>query len=208
MLRRSARLLLVVAALAAVSGAAAGTARADIPIQPFDGCAMVAPDATRTLGPGVPDVEASSLLTSYASGLCSRFVVDVLVPTNTSGGAHYHDAFSIFGTIHSALSPSFNLGLSSSACATYEGYVRVYRKSAYDGAFVSVGGGRTTGAWIEDGGLLGPHCTPVKAPGYVDLPVFQPPSRMSAVYRVTASAKIYGINAAVRVGAWHAPIIY
>jgi hypothetical protein len=213
MLRRTARLLVVMAALAAVAGGAAGKARADVgpvvPVGPaLDFCASVAPHATRTLGPGVPSVEATSAGGSYGSGLCPRFVTDITVPTN-SGAPNYWSEFSVYGA-YADLATGSSLGglpLSQIECANYSGYLRVYRKSVLGGSFSYLGGGTTHGTWTG-GGIFGPYCAVTKTAGYDDLPAFNPPSLFGVVYRVAFGAKVGSSWRQVKDGAAHPPIIY
>jgi hypothetical protein len=210
MLRRTARLLVVAAACAALVAGAAGKARADsIPVGPaLDFCASVAPHATRTLGPGVPSVEATSAGGSYGSGLCPRFVTDITVPTNT-GAPNYWDEFSVYGA-YADLATGSSLGglpLSQIECANYTGYLRVYRKSTLGGSFTVLGGGTTHGTWTN-GGIWGWYCAVTKTAGYVDLPAFNPPVLFGAIYRVAFGAKVGSSWRQVKDGAAHPPIIY
>lgn len=208
MFRRSARLLLALAALAAVAGTLAGGARAQV-VPIFDFCKTAAPHATLNLGPGVPFVEATSAGGTYGSGLCPRFVVDIGVPTNSSGGPGYADMFTVGGGYADLAtgSPLGGLPLSQIECANYTGYLRVYRKSILGGDFTTLGGGVTHGAWMPGGGLFGPYCAIVKAPSFVDLPAYNPPSFFGVVYRVAIGAKVGASWRQVKAGAWHTPII-
>jgi hypothetical protein len=214
MFRRTARLLVLAAALAALAGGAAGKARADVgpvgPVGPaLDFCASATPHATLNLGPGIPSVEATSAGGGYGSGLCPRFVTDITVPTNT-GAPHYFDEFSVYGA-YADLQTGSSLGglpLSQIECANYTGYLRVYRKSVLGGSFTQLGGGTTHGSWVANGGIFGPYCAVVKTAGYVDLPAFDPPSLFGVIYRVAFGAKVGSSWRQVKAGASHPPIIY
>jgi hypothetical protein len=212
MFRRTAHLLLLVAALASVTGIAAGQARADDVPYPFffDFCKTAAPHATLNLGAGVPSVQATSAGGTYGVGLCPRFVVDIFVPPNSSGGYGYYNSFTVGGGYADLAtgSPWGGLPLSQIECANYSGYLRVYRKSAIlGGDFTVLGGGTTHGVWVPGGDVFGPYCAIVTAPGYVDLPVFNPPYLFGVVYRVTVGAKVGSSWRQVNAGAWHPPII-
>ena len=197
------RLLLVVAALAGIAAAAVGNAHAAGNPFASDFCKTAPADRTLALGVGVPSVTASvSGFATYAGNPCPRYVVDIVVPSSSSGGPGYFDDFTVGGGILNA--PS-----SSSVCASASESVRVYRKTG-NGEFVSIGGGRTTGTWNPGGGFVSPHCQFVKAPGYVDVPSFSPPSYqyLPDVYRVAVAATAFGdVPVPVRVRAWHAPFV-
>jgi hypothetical protein len=206
--RRLASFLAVAAAVAAVAGAAAGKAGAQAPLF-LDFCKTAAPHATLSLGPGVPSVQTMSPSGSYASGLCPRYVVDIHVPTSSSGGPGYFDSFTVGGGYAgSAYGSSLGgLPLSQVYCAGYEGSLRVYRKSALGGEFAFVGGGGLHGVWQANGGLFGPYCALTKNSSFVDLPSFNPPPLAPVVYRVAVSASLYGYSSRVRAGAWHNVIV-
>ena len=214
MFRRTARLLVLAAALAALVAGAAGKARADVgpvgPVGPvIDFCASASPHATLNLAAGVPSVKATSAGGAYGAGLCPRFVVDISVPTNT-GAPNYYPQFSVFGG-YADLATGSSLGglpLSQIECANYTGYLRVYRKSALGGSFSVLGGGTTHGSWVANGGLFGPYCAIVKTAGYDDLPLFNPPSLFGVIYRVAFGAKVGSSWRQVEAGASHPPIIY
>jgi hypothetical protein len=208
MFRRIASFLVLVAAVAAVAGAAAGNARAQTPLF-LDFCKTAAPHATLSLGAGVPSVQSTSPSGSYASGLCPRYVVDIHVPTSSSGGPGYFDSFTVGGGY---AGPAYGsslggLPLSQVYCAGYEGSLRVYRKSALGGDFAYLGGGGLHGEWQPSGGLFGPYCALTKSSSFVDLPTFNPPPLVPVVYRVTVSASLFGYSSRVRAGAWHGVIV-
>ena len=212
MLRRTARLLVLVAALAALVGGAAGKARADVgpvvgPL--FDFCTTATPNATLNLGAGVPSVQATSAGGTYGVGLCPRFVVDITVPPN-SGAPNYWPQFTVGGG-YADLNTGSSLGglpLSQIECGNYTGYMHVYRKSVLGGSFTQLGGGTTHGTWQPDGGAFGPYCAIDKTSSYTDLPTFSPPSLFGVVYRVAIGAKVGASWRQVKAGAWHLPIIY
>jgi hypothetical protein len=83
------------AALAALVVLASAGAAAANPL--VDVCATVPADATLWLGEGTPKVEASSGDLNYTGYWrpCDKFVVDVQVPSNSSGGAGFLPAFTI-----------------------------------------------------------------------------------------------------------------
>jgi hypothetical protein len=204
---RIARLLLVVVALASAGALAAGDAAARTTF--FDFCKTVAPHATLTLGPGVPSVQAVSNGGSYGGGLCPRFVTDIVVPTNSSGGPGYFDEFWVGGGYADvATGPPLSLPLSQADCGAYVGYLRVYRRLNFiDSEFTVLGGGRTTGSWVQGGPPFGPHCTLVKDAGYVELPSYSPPWFVGVTYRVAVGAKVGAPWKQVRASAFHVPII-
>jgi hypothetical protein len=206
MFRRLVSLLAAVVAVAAVAGAAAEQARGQFF---FDFCKTAAPHATLNLGPNVPSVQATSAGGTYGSGLCPRFVVDINVPTTSSGGPGWFDSFTVGGG-YADLATGSSLGglpLSQIECANYTGYLRVYRKSILGGDFTVLGGGTTHGTWIPGGSIFGPYCAIVKSAGYVDLPAYNPPSFVGVVYRVAIGAKVGASWRQVKAGAWHQPII-
>jgi hypothetical protein len=209
-MRRLAQLLLVVLALASF-GAFAGAAKADIIAVPlFDFCKSAAPHKTLTLGPGIPSVQTTSSGIDYSSGLCPRFVTDIVVPTSTSGGSGYFDDFQVGGGYGGEpTGPDWSLPLNEAHCDAYVGYLRVYRKTNFlNSEFSSVGGGTTHGNWVGGGGLIGPHCELTYDAGYVQLPYFKPPVFFGATYRVAVATKIGSVWTRVRASAWHPVIIY
>jgi hypothetical protein len=209
-MRRLAQLLLAVLALAAAGAFAAGDARAAEPILFFDFCKSAAPHKTLTLGPGIPSVSATSSGIDYSSGLCPRFVTDIVVPTNTSGGPGYDKIFTVGGGYGGEPTGStWSLPLAQSHCNAYVGYLRVYRKINFlDSEFTAIGGGTTHGQWITGAGFLGDYCQLTFDPGYDQLGWFSPPSFFAVTYRVAVGTKIGSVWTRVRASAWHPPIIY
>lgn len=197
MLRRSAVLLLI---LAAVSGAAAGKARAYEP--PPDACRTVLPHATLSLGAGVPSVEAVGDF-GYWAGPCGRFVVDISVPTTSSGGPGYSTAFAFFGGFPYVTQP-----VTSQYDCRGKALLSVYRKSALGGGFTYLGDGVSLLQWTENPGPFAPNCSLVH--DYA-LPAFSPPTSFPVVYRIASKAWYKGPWSAsyplpVRVTAAHLQI--
>jgi hypothetical protein len=209
-MRRLVQLLLAVLALAAAGAFAAGDARADGPVLLLDFCKTAAPHKTLTLGPGIPSVQTTSAGINYSSGLCPRFVTDIVVPTNTSGGSGYFDDFQVGGGYAGeATGSTWSLPLAKSHCEAYVGHLRVYRKTNFlDSDFVSVGGGTTHGKWITGAGILGDYCQLTYDAGYDQLPYFGPPSFFSMTYRVAVATRIGSVWTRVRATAWHPVIVY
>ena len=209
MFRRTARFLVLLAALASVAGAAAGKAAAD-DIAPAP-CATVAPATTLTLSAGKASVQTYSNGGSYASGPCPRFVADINVPTSTGAPNYWPEFFVGCGYNGTVSGPSLGgLPLSPVECAAFVGYLRVYRRSMLGGDFHVVGGGMLYGVW-SSGGAFGSYCKLTKAASYDELPLFSPPALFGAVYRVAIGMAIVGSWGPqwrmVNVRAWHPAIV-
>jgi hypothetical protein len=205
--RRTARFLVLLAALAGVAGAAAGRAAAD-DVAPA-ACATVAPAATLTLSAGKASVQTYSNGGSYAFGLCPLFVADINVPTST-GAPSYWPGFFVGGGYNGPVNgPSLGgLPLSRVECELFVGYLQVYRRSMLGGDFHVLGGGMLYGVW-SSGGWVEPHFKLTKAAAYDELPLFSPPALFGAVYRVAVGMQIVGTPhwRMVNVRAWHPLIV-
>ena len=85
-----------VTVLAVFGSGGAAAADDSIPDPIVDPCLLVPADATLWLGQGIPRVQATAPESYPAhSRPCKRFVVDIQVPANSSGGWGYTSAFSI-----------------------------------------------------------------------------------------------------------------
>jgi hypothetical protein len=200
MRRGVAHLLLVLVALAGLGAVSAGEARAAQPN--FNFCTSVVPYQTLTLGPGIVAVQATSAGINYWSGVCQRFVVDIVVPPNT-GAPGFEPYFDVRGDYDGpATGPeSGGVPLNQSDCNAYVGYLSVYRKANFlDSQFSFLGGGASHGVW-EDGA-----CELDVDQNWL-LPSFGPPWFFSVKYRVAVSAKIGQSWKQVKAGASHPPII-
>jgi hypothetical protein len=206
--RRSARLLALVAALAAFTGAAAGNARASEPT--FNSfCKSAAPDASLTFGAGATSVSAASGGTGYTSGRCRRFVVDITVPPNSSGPPTYSDTFLLGGGHGSTSAPYPWLPFSDEpTCVEYSMNLAVYRRSVISGDFTFIGGGRMIGqaGVLSYGWGAKWVCKLVGDESYVAYGDFAPPPFLaSAVYRVIVGATLGDVAQPVSAWAWRMP---
>ena len=206
--RRSVRLLLLVAALAARAGAGAGHARASGPI--FNSfCKSAAPDASLTFGAGATSTSAASGGTAYTSGRCPRFVVDITVPPSSSGPPSYSDTFLVGGGHGSQSGPVPWLPFSEeSTCVDYSMNLAVYRRSVISGDFAFVGGGRLIGqsGWLSYGWGAKWVCKLVGDESFVEFGEFAPPRFLaSAVYRVIVGATLGDVAQPVSAWAWRMP---
>src|ERR1700754_2090201 len=167
-IRRHRTVLAALAATALTAGLAAPSALADAEIVFPNFCASAAPDATKTLGPNLASVQASSQGGTYGDKLCPRFVVHIGVPPNTSGGPGYEPSFTIGATYAGAVTGPLEgfdndpLPLSQTDCAKFSQSLTIYRKALFDTDWVRVAGGTYTAQWIP--GSSGGGGFPISAP--------------------------------------------
>jgi hypothetical protein len=195
----------LLAGLVAAGTIGAGTAKAD-PVHAS--CLTIAAHASLMFGANTPSVEAVSNGASYLTYPCYRFVTDIVVPTNSSGGHEFRDAFRLeWGYAPSGNGPVWNVPLSQSNCALYEADFDLYKKTFLGGSFAYVGGGSVHGSWVTNM-WTGSYCATVKDPGWVAIPnSFDPPNWFTTTYRLVVGAKLEGTWSQVKAGAEHLPFV-
>jgi hypothetical protein len=154
------------------------------PPLPIDHCKFVAPNATRTLGPAVTSVAATSD-THYAVDPCLRYVVDIQVPWNSSPAGDSPGDF--WGPIE--LSAGEAVGqppIPVTQCSSYSRYVTFYRRDGFGTPFERIGGGRMVGQIKFIGQLA--YCAVVRDSGYDDPPKVWPPTYLPTTYRIAVEA--------------------
>ena len=127
---------------------ASDAARADvggtqqhIPIYP---CAMVAPDATRTMSPNVNSVTSSSAGGAYgAKLLCKSWVVDVNVPSTSSGTAGWGKPISFGGL------PETYGANNKAECESTMVVEQLFSKTLGATSFTRIAGGTLRGVWTQ-----------------------------------------------------------
>jgi hypothetical protein len=152
-------------------------------------------DATRTMGPGIHAVQSSSGNGAYSTDpACRRWIVDINIPSNSSGTGDDSKRVIIFDS-------SADLVANTKAvCQSTEIIESLYKKKP-DGTFQTIGGGTLKGVWKASN--LFP-CQLYKSPGYVNFPSsIAPPFTGTQTYRVTRSRKVNGQYKPVTVKAQH-----
>ena len=168
------KLISTTAALAALVVLASAGAAAANPL--VDVCATVPADATLWLGENTPKVEANSGGLHYWNTnnwrQCDKFVVDVQVPSNSSGGPGFLPAFTI-ATPTPALTPGYCQYFWEETFVYHGfkqlGHVAFYARERFDGT-----------------------CRVIPSSYYKSEPwpsSFTPPKTRVTTYRVATSAK-------------------
>jgi hypothetical protein len=172
------RTIVCLVGLLAAGTIGAGTANAD-PVRAS--CLTIPPHVTLTFGANTPKVWAQSGGTNYATYPCYRFVTDIVVPPDSSGGLPYKDEFTL-GWRYGA---PWELPFSQSECAAYDAYFSIYKRTFLGTDFTLVGGGSMHGEWV-----IG-NCVAAHDPGWVALPdTFDPPTWLTTTYRLAVGAKL------------------
>jgi hypothetical protein len=205
------KLIPVLAAAAAIAASASSTGHAGLvePL-PFDSCLTQAPDAALWLGSNTPRVEVSSTSVwpeveypetesvspggiAYGYRGCKKFIVDLQVPSNSSGGPGFRPAFSIGAT-----PPVFDSG---GWCDVFGQLTSVYRKNAGQSTFTHLGGRAKVGSSDPAGGdcVLSVYTGPGADAPYPAS--FLPPKARYATYRVLS----FGYFAGGWLGTYFAP---
>jgi hypothetical protein len=158
-------------------------------------CWAVSPNMTRILGPGVPDVESTSNGALYAKSGCHYWVVDISVPSNSSGGSF--DLPSILMDSRASFTSN------KANCESYRDYILIYVKHPGQSQFdpTPISQGWRKGVW--HGGEISP-CTIRISKTYKELPApLNPPKTGTDIYRVAGSARIGESWKRVHVTATH-----
>lgn len=164
---------------------ASDAARADVGSvaqpMPFNPCTVGTPDATRTMGANVNSVTSTSAGGAYgAKALCKAWVVDINVPSTSSGTAGWGKPIS-FGGLTDVYGAN-----TKAECEAVSVVEQVFRKTQGATSFTKIAGGRRVGVWTQ--GNLFP-CILTPQAGYLPFPTVNPPSAGTVVYRVTRSLK-------------------
>jgi len=174
---RPARLVLACIALVGFSFVFAGRANA------MPCWALTSPSATLSLGLGVPSVESTSNGGIYEKSGCHYWVVDISVPSNSSGG---QNSIPSFGIYLDTWGPHTKAG-----CQTYEDYFVVFVKHQGQDQFEStpIAHGSRTGVWNPGKDAI-PLCGLKESKTYVNLSdSLNPPASGTDVYRVAAAVR-------------------
>ena len=169
-----------------------GSMQAPIPIYP---CAVGAPDATRTMGPNVNSVTSSSAGGAYgAKPLCRAWVVDINVPSTSSGTAGWGKPISFGGL------PETYGANNKAECEATAVVEQLFRKPQGATSFTRIAGGTRRGVWTQ--GDMFP-CILAPQAGFVPFPKVNPPNTGTVVYRVSRSLKQGATYKGVTISAEH-----
>jgi hypothetical protein len=156
---------------------------------------LPSPNATRFLGPGPGDVLSVSDSGTYSKGGCHYWVVDISVPSNSSGGIEFLPAFSI----------NFSgVPTTKTSCLAYQDYLVVFVKHQGQPQFDStpIARGSRKGSW-HPGNFFGPCTLTLSANNKNSGKPLSPPADGTDVYRVAAAIKSGNTWKIVRVTAAH-----
>jgi hypothetical protein len=149
-------------------------------------CENAPANASLSLGPVTHSVKKTSNDGSYANVGCHYYVVDISVPSNSSGTGKDLQSF----TIWTNFSDSFIAPTSAKVvCEANWEKTFVYKKAGGVGSFQLVGSWERKGKWLTGPGVLFP-CVVVTLSGST-LSTLNPPANGTDVYRVV-SARKYG----------------
>jgi hypothetical protein len=161
----------------------------------FDFCKTQAANATLTLGSGVSSVNSTSNVV-YSGNLCNRWVVDIRVPSNSSGTGSDLLAFGI-GANGTVGPPN------KADCESYTEQTSIYRKAYRETEFKFIAGGTKKGVWHTESGTLFP-CELRAQPGWLSLAQpLTPPGSSTDFYRVASNVKFGGQWRTVTIQAEH-----
>lgn len=182
------------AAVFASDGATADVGGMHQPVS-LNPCAVGAADAVRTMGPNVNSVSSSSAGGAYSTKpMCKAWVVDINVPSTSSGTAGWGKPISFGG-----LSETYGAN-SKAECEATAVTETLFRKTQGATSFTKVAGGSRKGVWTQ--GNMFP-CILVPQGAYVQFPAVNPPVAGTTVYRVSRSLKQGMTYKGVTVSAQH-----
>lgn len=192
-----ARLTLAFIVLAGFGSVFAGRANA------YQHCSnLAAPSAILNLGLAVPIVESTSNGGIYEQGGCHFWVVDISVPSNSSGGPNSVPSF--FINLGSGFGPN-----TKAACDAYADYFVVFVKHQGQTQFGStpIAHGSRKGVWSAQKGLIA-RCGLKESSTYEKLSdSLNPPASGTDIYRFAGAVKIGKKWKTVNVWAKHHVVI-
>jgi hypothetical protein len=159
------------------------------------------PNATLNLGFQITDVESKSNGGTYAGGggiqpinsiNCHYWVVDILVPANSSAATQYY-ARAI------SLSSGGDVPKTKAACQLYNGDSLVYLKTSEATGFQLIQKKSSKGVWHKGGGLIPSSCDVGESLSQLG----NPPASGYVIYRVAGAATLGGQYTTVGVRGWH-----
>jgi hypothetical protein len=160
-------------------------------------CFNRAADVTLAFGAGVSSVSSPASTTAYGTRIgCPRWVVDVTVPSNSSGTVHDLRSFSVGGA-------DPNLPSTKAACESVEIKTMWYRKRLGDPSFTDIGSVTEKGVFNGEPGALFPCVLSVQPGSTKPAQPFNPPQIGTNTYRIVRSVKIGGAWQPVTVTASH-----
>ncbi len=171
------------------------SALADLP-PPSMLCDTRPPDASLTLGPGVPQVSSTSPNGAYGDRLgCQRWVVQIAVPHDSSAN----------GMLKSfTINSDVPFPDTKAACESMEVNTTYFRKLFTQQSFTRYALVAEKGVWHA--GDMFP-CSLVAQPGAAQPPAqYSPPLGGTTTYRVARSVKINGVWKKVTISAAHQPL--
>jgi hypothetical protein len=175
-----------------------------------DTCATAPAAAAHTLAPDAWHVGSSSPDTSYDTGTCARWIVDITVGelANLQTGGDQNAAHRVRLTpgIPVPYMGTSGAGLNQETCPTASLEVKLYRKDSGQRVFNYIGGGTLVGTWSFHGpaGPAGPgRCTMEPAAGYQDPGDQMPPAAgTTSIYRLALrghyQGQIYRVSGSLR----------
>lgn len=172
-----------------------------------DPCAVASPHASLLLGPGVLSVQAASTGGTYHDGGCGLFIVDISVPSDSSGPAGFFPSFRVESGAVDLILKDYDLSSTTNyaggfaipdkACPLYFQETRVFVKQPDASQFSLIKKVKAQGVW---GSSIGKktRCELVQEPGKwllsYGLPFgFNPPQSGTRVYRVAVGVKLRAV---------------
>ncbi|HEX4965678.1 MAG TPA: hypothetical protein VF173_33010 [Thermoanaerobaculia bacterium] len=150
-------------------------------------CENAAANASLVLGPAKHSVKSTSSGGGYATVSCKNFVVDISVPSNSSGTGTDLKSFSIWTNFENPVGAI----TAKAACLAFSDQTLVYKKAGGAGQFQMIGSWQRSGSWTDptqQNGILFP-CTIQTKPGAILLPTLNPPANGADLYRVVTIRK-------------------
>lgn len=168
-------------------------------------CLLGAPIQKLAFGKGVSRVQAKSTGAEYSASACKSFIVDIDVPSDSSGnpGQDLPQFYLMGGTTDTSLGKS--------ECRNITTNVAFYVKKNGKKAFSKLGGGLMKGTWHDsrEGGFVPVNCVLAPVAGYTaPPPSYAPPKSGSDTYRVVVIVKVGDKAIGAEAGAWHVANIH
>lgn len=159
----------------------------------FDYCRLAHANAVLTMGPGVSEVNSTSPNAAYGMVVgCKKWVVDILVPSNSSGTGNELRSIAFVGDSSAPANKAL--------CQSYSAYESYYKKAAGQTEYTRVATQWIIGLWHE--GNMFP-CELYFLTGTGSIPRPNPPRAGTDVYRVAKSIEYGGQWRQVYVAAEH-----